>query len=325
MVNWITPPIIFSQLVCTFILILGSAYAMAEKASITLEVETDEVYIGDTITITVESIGLIDPLDTSILSQSARYERETYGTRIFVQGGKVVDVNIRRMEFTATKTGPIVFGPVTSGDVNSNSVSVNVLGAVRKEWEPAQDDLTIDVSISNQQPYVHAQLVLDIRLEHQFVVADESIELPAFNGLIVKPVYQQRRTFTDNSQQRRKIEWRYLLFAERSGDIEIGPVHWQGSIVKSRPERATFVRHSNPTQISVAPSALNTSKTPNTLVTDWWLPSSNLQISENWSTELTALKAGDEIVRRIFVNANDVLASQIPAPRCLKVVRYHKH
>lgn len=276
------------------------------QPSISMSLEAEEVYIGDTILIVIESIGLIDPLDVSVLSNSARFERETTGTRISVQQGKVVEVKLRRMEFTPEKTGSLVFGPVTAGEVSSNSVSVTVLDKVRSNWTPSADDLSIDVKISQNNPYIYSQVVLDINLKHRYPITEEEIVLPPLTGFTTRSIFEKRRTFTDDSHELRQITWRYLLFPDRSGPITIEPLLWTGTTIKSRPERAQFNRSSTPLSLTVAPSR--------TGIDQWWLPTDNLTLSETWSTEPTQLSAGDEITRTLDLEARNVLAGQIPTP-----------
>jgi len=289
----------------------ASAASAANASSyINISLESENVYLGDRIVLIVESAGLQDPPDISLISNSANIERETVGTRITVLGGKVVEVKIHRAEFTAEKIGTFVFGPLESEGVTSNSVAIKVEAAVDSDWQPEENDLALDFAVSTTQPYVNAQLTLDIRLTHQYPITEEVISLPDFDGFVVRSVFAERRTFTAEPERLRQTAWRYLLFPEQSGTHKIGAITWSGVMVKSRAERAKFEKRSADIDLAIQASKSDAA--------DWWLPTQNLSLSENWSEEVTSLTAGDEITRTIKVNASNVLAGQIPTPIVLE-------
>jgi len=283
------------------------SFAKQPKPYITLTVDGDEIYAGDTIVLEVESTGLPDPLDLSVLSHDLVFERETTGTRIQVLGGKVVEISIRRMEFTPRKTGTLILGPLRVGEVVSNSVAISVSPAPRVNWAPDAGDAIISVRVSEPEPYVHQQVILTIELLHRYSVSEESYSLPDLGDFTVRPVYEERRTFHDSAREWRKIAWKYLLYPKRSGVLKLEPVKWSGTITKSRAERAVFERAGLFSAFEVRPSVAND--------TTWWLPASTVTLEESWSSAVTDIKAGDELIRTISIQAEDVLASQIPAPQ----------
>jgi len=277
------------------------------SASITLASATQSIYLGDSVILDIESTGLLDPLDVSALKERPDFLRETTGTRIAVIEDNVVEIAIRRMEFVPTKTGQLVFGPLTGetikGLITSRSVSVSVQAALSTIWQPDKNDLQSEFIFSTTLPIVGEQVVLDIKLRHTHQIANELIKMSEFPDFDVLPVFEQRRTIEGDGQWR-QIAWRFLLHPKRSGSIEIDPIQWTGTMIKSRTQRGEFVQTlSHPAlQVRSAPADRP----------DWWLPATSVKLNDDWSKDVITLSAGDEIIRTITLTAESVLGNQLP-------------
>lgn len=325
---------IFSVL---FFCITGSLQAQS-SSTINIQSETRLIYLGDVVVLDIESTGLLDPLDVSQLRQSPDFLRETTGTRIAVIEGKVVEIAIRRMEFIPEKEGTLVYGPLTGetifGDIVSNSISVQVKPALNAQWQPGADDVLAEISFSNNQPIVGEQIIVDLRLRHKYQIANEQFVLPAFPEFDVLPVFEQRRTFessntnhetgsannpdesekntwslgvnqtTNNNEQWRQVAWRFLLHAKKSGSINVQPMTWSGTMIKSRSQRGEFNKTIKATTLQVLPTPADRPA--------WWLPATSVNVSDTWSKDVRSLSAGDEIIRTITLQANNILSNQIP-------------
>jgi len=295
-------------IVCGLVSCLYSNRAYAENsASISISSETQKIYLGDSVILDIESTGLLDPLDVDVFKARTDFLRETTGTRIAVVGGKVVEIAIRRMEFIPKQTGPLIFGPLTgdatAGVISSDTVSVEVQPALSTQWQPGDTDLQSKIEFSTTSPIVGEQIIVDIKLLHTHQIANELIAMPHFSEFDVLPVFAARRTIENNGQWR-QIAWRYLLHPKRSGNINIEPIKWSGTMIKSRSQRGEFVQSlTHPTlQVNSAPADRP----------DWWLPATSVTLSDAWSKEVISLSAGDEIIRTITLTASNVLGSQLP-------------
>lgn len=289
-----------------FLMLLMPAIALAEQASVRLSTENAQIFVGDAIIIDIESVGLLEPLDVGPLKKIAVFDRETIGTRIAVVEGKVVEIKIRRMEFTATDAGTVIFGPLTgvasNGDVTSNAISINIAQANVQQWAPTEQDISFEFTLNNNSPYIHQQIVANLVLRHRYPVADESIVLPDFDQFDVVPLFERRRTLDATDDGWRLISWQWLLHPKVSGKLTFNGPGWSGLMVKSRTQRGTFALPSKPTSLSVQP-AINS---------DWWLPAASVVLADSWSSPVIEISAGDEIIRTVSVTATGVLSQQIP-------------
>jgi hypothetical protein len=290
------------------------------EAYIKLQLDSSEVFSGDTIVLDVESTGLLDPIDLSVIEQQATLLRETTGTRIAVIGGKVQEIAIRRMDLLPKRTGVVVIGPLIAGDVVSNSVHIKVLDATRPDWTPLAEDAQIQTTLKPATAIVNQQVLLTIALLHRYPISSESFVLPELGGFSKRAIIENRRTIVNNVESGLpqtdapsgtgdkwfRTEWQTLIYPRQSGTLTIDPVEWSGTLIRSNVERAQFQRATEPLQLTVTPVPADAD--------GWWLPSRSVSLKETWSSPPTELRAGDELERTITVNATDVLAGQIPTP-----------
>ncbi len=326
----VTRPLLlfFTCVLLCFSLIIDKVDAADVNPAITLLGSNETVYRGDSVIIELESVGISDPLDTAPLFQGADLLRETRGTRIAVINERVVEMKLRRMELIPRHEGRVTFGPVTGtssrGPVTSNTIVIEVQPPPESNWEPAPDDLQIEVKLTTgdgasminlpdsvqasdsvSQPFVGQHIIADIELRHRNPIADEQVTLPDFDGFDILEQYVERRTVdtreSDNSW--RITAWRYHLFAQRSGALSVGPVSWKGTSIRSRTQRSSFDRRSPSHSLHIKPAAGSAK---------WWLPASEVTLKDHWSMDPRNLTAGDEILRTITISARDVLASHLP-------------
>lgn len=315
---------IFSSLLST---VSGAATV---EPGIKLISDNETIYLGDSIIIDVEAVDLLEPLDVSSLFKHADLLRETTGTRIAVIEGRVVEVKLRRMEFIPKQEGRAFFGPLSAdsirGAATSNTLIIDVLPPVDTQWQPQQDDLTIDVSFTlghagglqqlpkqesgfNLNAFVGQHIVADIILRHRHPIFEEQLVLPSFEGFDVLKEFEQRRTTnevtaSDGTKENFRITaWRYHLFPQRSGKHRIEGISWSGTTVKSRTQRSEFERKFQGYDLTIKAAADSA---------HWWLPATDVSLTDEWSKDPRELSAGDEIIRTITLSANNVLANHLP-------------
>ncbi len=297
--------------------VLSPLQAADVQEGVTLISDQEAIYLGDSVIIEVQAVGLVETLDVAPLFRDAELLRETSGTRIAVINERVVEVKLRRMEFLPRKIGTAFFGPlfaeVEKGTTTSNSLRVSVLPAADTSWKPSTVDHELYVELSNETPFVGQRVTVDVLLKHRYPIIDETITLPEFSGFDVLPVHESRRTIEeetnqDNTENKslsswRVIAWQYLLFPQRSGTLAIGDVSWDGTMIRSRTQRGNFSLEKTLPTLQVKAASTND---------DWWLPASNLSLNDEWSSDVREMSAGDEMIRTITVTAKDVLANHLP-------------
>lgn len=299
---------------CILPLCLVDLAHASQHTYIKLNLDSREVYVGDTVVLEVESTGLHDPIDYSLVEAESELIRETSGSHIAVINGKVAEIAIRRLVIVPKRTGVLVIGPLAAGDVLSNSVHLKVLDTERPDWQPQASDLQINTSLSPRSLMVNQKGVLTVELLHRYPISNESVALPDLNGFSRRALLENRRTLKGDDRDWYSTLWQYLIFPKQSGSIRIEGISWSGTTAKSRTEKSDFNRQSQPLTVTIGSPATHPTISDAAKNMDWWLPATSLQLTEEWSQSPTELRAGDELHRTIHVEAGSVLSGQIPTP-----------
>jgi len=288
------------------LLICATVRAADVEPQIVLSTPTPNVYVGDQILIDVEATAVEDDIDFSPLWQNLELQRQTYGTRIAVIGGKVVEIRIWRFEAQASEPGVVVLGPVQSQEIASNTTSTSIEAAPDVRWIPGSQDIRFNVDYSKTNLYVQEQLLLTVTLVHRHPLSNLEISEPALDGLRVIPIINDRRTETDgvNGREYQFIR-RYALFAQASGEVTIPAFVASGQIIKSRLERADFSLSSTPQTIQVIPAPAENKDR-------WWLPAKSLKAYDEWTKDKRWLAAGEQVQRSAVIEASGVSSEQLP-------------
>ncbi len=278
------------------------------EAFIELALPSDEIYQGEAVILQIQYVGPEkESLDLSSLEKIGDLGRETFGTRLRVINGEVVELHTHRIEITPREAGPAVFGPLESGGIVSNRLAVEILPPARAAWRPTDQDIRFTQKLSGANPWVQQQLILDLELAYRYPLSDEKLELPDFTGFRVAPVFVQQRAQGRDAagDPRATISWRYLLYPQRSGPQVLGGARFTGIVAKSRVERAIVDLIGEETTLAVKRAEFAPSQ--------WWLVAEGLTISEEWvGGDPAAFSAGEEMERQIRVTARNALAEQIP-------------
>tara|TARA_R110000824_G_scaffold7892_6_gene35913 strand:- start:23973 stop:25448 length:1476 start_codon:yes stop_codon:yes gene_type:complete len=171
-------------------------------------------------------------------------------------------------------------------------------------------------TLDKSQAYVQEALIFSIKLYYTLSfergATFSSLELSpaAFNKLGEDLNY----TETVNDILYTVNESRFVIFPQNSGDFTIEPIRFRAFTqtratrnnpnLKTTDQRQRIELQSESHQIPILP-------VPDNFPSPYWLPSSNISISENWSRSLDDMRIGDSVVRSIQLNADDLYASML--------------
>ena len=297
-------------LLTALVALLNAAPAFAlreDEGFIELSLPPGEVYQGEAVILQIQYIGPPkEEIDLTPIAAIGPLGRETFGTRLRMFNGELVELHTHRIEVTPQRVGLTSFGPLIYGPLTSNKLEVEVLAPQTAVWRPTEADIAFKQTLSNPNPWIQQQIVLDLELGYRHPLSDEKLELPEFAGFRVAPVLVQQRTHGRNAagEPWATIAWRYLLYPQASGPKTLAGARFTGIISKSRTERAIVDFSGAATEIRVKPAVFPANQP--------WLVADSLALTEEWMGDPAQLAAGEEIERRLIVTAQGALAEQIP-------------
>jgi hypothetical protein len=177
-------------------------------------------------------------------------------------------------------------------------------------------DLFLEAEVDKSSPYVQEQVLYTVRLFRAVAIENAALSAPSVSGgdAVIQRIGQDRRYQTSrNGRSYQVTQRRFVVFPQTSGGLTIVPVNLQAALPLpytgglngfwSQPL-------TKPVRVQSKPIAL-TVKEPPAGAPDPWLPAHHVSLEEDWPKDDT-VKVGTPITRHILVNAQGLLASQIP-------------
>jgi len=190
-----------------------------------------------------------------------------------------------------------------------NSVSSNTQASI-----PAK--IFLESSLDKNTGWVQAQFIYTIRLLRTVGIASASLSEPETNDpdAIIEKLSEDNYTTTRHGISYEVFERRYAIFPQRSGQLKINPITFEGRVNATQP-RTIFDQFRMSGQLKRLHSKTvnaTVKAAPATIKLQHWLPSSKLQLVEEWSDDIEKLKTGDPVTRTITIAALGLTAVQLP-------------
>lgn len=173
-------------------------------------------------------------------------------------------------------------------------------------------DVFLKAELSPDAPYVQSQAIYTLRLFYDKQIANPQISEPTVSGgdfirIGQNDVYQK----IINGHPYQVIEMKYALFPEKSGPLTIKGPTFQGNMFTG--SMVTF-SNSNFKPVQAAANTIHATvkPIPTSAANGWWLPANDVQLSDQWSTDLANVQVGVPITRTVKLAAQGIMATQLP-------------
>ncbi len=212
---------------------------------------------------------------------------------------------------------PIAFGTDTSPAIQiniSNSSSPNSASNNGQSTVPAK--IFLEADLDKKSGWVQSQYIYTIRLLRTVSIASASLTEPVTSDpdAIITKLSEDNYQTTRKGIRYQVIERRYAIFPQKSGQLKIKPVTFEGRINAAQ-ARTIFdqFRMSGQMKRLRSKSITATVKAaPNTIKLQDWLPAAELQLVEEWSDDIENIKTGDPVTRTVTIAALGLTAVQLP-------------
>lgn len=203
--------------------------------------------------------------------------------------------------------------PAIQITITSNTSSS---GVQPKDQFTVPAKIFLEASIDKKQGWVQSQFIYTVRLLRTVSIANASLTEPVTSDsdAIIEQISEDNYQTTRNGISYEVFQRRYAIFPQKSGQLKINPLTFEGRVNASQP-RTIFDQfrmsgqlkrlRSNPLEVTVkaAPSSVNLQD---------WLPAENLQLTEEWSDDIQNINTGDPVTRTITITAEGLTAVQLP-------------
>lgn len=300
-----------------FIFLFLPILAFAQDGLLSAYVDRTEVSVNDVFTLTIRVNAEIrggrpdiDSLqqDFEIIGSS---ERNSF---TFING-----VSQQWSEFRISlrprTTGNLTIPAFRVGNEVTMPIAVSVSDGIQNQV--SSEDFFLTSTVSKETIYVQEQLLYTVKIYFS-VPFDQGAQLGAPD--VENAVIQQLGNDISTQEvidglRYNVIERRFVLFPQSSGNLEISPITFTATVGRRRSGsifsgQMTGGRAINLSSDSHFISVLG--KPDNYPVDATWLPSSNLELEENWSGSLQGLETGEAITRNLRMRADGLSSSLLP-------------
>jgi hypothetical protein len=312
------------------ILLLTLLLPVVGYAEVNAMLDRYQAFEGDQLTLTIETNNRNAPQpDLTPLSGDFRILGTRTGTSVTIVNGVRSDKVTWRIGLEPRKLGRLQIPSLRVGQEQTRPLELTVREIPAEIKEQQARQLFIETEIDPRDKYyVQQQIPFKVRLLHDGSLVTGELAEPAIENALVERLGDEvRYTTTRHGRPYQVIERRYVILPERSGELQIPPVRFEGKVTSpaaspnmmqqgnsllndffgSSPLRAQGrqVRTgSEPATVEILPR-------PDGLAGNW-LPAEEIRLHDSWTENPPQLRAGEPVTRTITVEARGLTGSQIP-------------
>lgn len=236
------------------------------------------------------------------------------GSRSQISNTTIVNGDIQRSRtwsfaLMAKHEGELVIPPISIGSQRSNPVHISV--APQSIAVPGEADIFITAEVDNTESYVQAQVLYTIKTYRAVATRQPRWSEPASSGVetLVEIAGEEKKyDALLNGKAYNVVERRYAFFPQQSGELQISPARFEARVLRNGRITGRKVFQSEPRTVIVKPIPPPPADYPDAT----WFPAKSVELSQEWSRELSGLHAGEPITRKVSIVADGQLETQIP-------------
>ena len=207
--------------------------APARAANITAQLDRDHIVQGETVTLIIQTEDPQQSLegDFTVLEPDFVLLDQRSETQMSIVNGSQSAVVRLIVTLEPRRTGALTVPPLRFGSLTSQPLSLTVDAAPEpKPGEAPAVFIEVEVEPEEGPYYVHAQLLLTVRVFYQQSLTEAAISqpepAPAAVRLLDEVPFQAER----GGERYRVLERHYAVFPERSGPLVIPPMTLSGRL-----------------------------------------------------------------------------------------------
>ena len=304
-------------------------------AAVQVSIDRENVYQGESFTLTISSdASQSEKPDLSLLEKDFQILGTGSSRQFQVINGAATARTSWSIQLQARATGQFLIPSLRVGKQLTNPVQVTVLEPPESSSVADGQHVFIEVEIeSGDKPiYLQQQILYTVRLIFDQPILDGSLSEPTPENALVEQLGKNDRAKTQrNGRTFNVIERRYVIFPEKSGQIFIPPLRFQGSLVdnskRSQPNRnidpmmrqffggdpfARMQVQGRPVTVQSKGMSLEVLPRPATFSSPYWLPAAGIELIDSWAETPPEVKVGEPVTRTLSINAKGLLATLLP-------------
>jgi hypothetical protein len=297
---------------------------------------------GDVVTLNIESetlTGSGQP-DLSPLAEDFEVRGTSTGSEIRIINGRRSMKRTWRIGLLPKRLGEIRIPALSVGDERTQPLTLTVSRAPAGARGEPGDDVFIEVEpgIDGDSVLVQQQIPLVVRLYSALPIRGGELSEPRAEGAVLERLGADTQyETTRNGREYRVIERRFSLSPERSGELRIPPVVFEGELREQPRSRDRIGRlfddpsmdrlfgdpvfgdspfsmfeRGEPVRAQSEAITLTVESRPAGFGGEHWLPAEAVAVADSWADQPPMLRVGEPATRTLTITARGLAGTQIP-------------
>lgn len=294
-----------------FLLLQTPSSCLADAAYL----QPESVYLGDITELVIEydnRIPSLYPLDTAALEADFEILEKKSRVSRMIDSDEIIHRMQWRLQLLPRRSGNISLPKLYFGDSSTPPLTLEVV-PIPPALESSHD-VYLEMEASTLAPYVGQQTWIDMRLYHNTPLANDRLVEPETGAVPIHRLRDEKAYRVDRDGQEFYVKARgFALFPQAAGELKLPPASYRGTI-----DATAGVSHSGSGTGSrkilrrSAPLGLRVRAPPTEYSGRFWLPASQLEISQSWNQAGTGLAVGDSLDWTLTIIAHGLPADSLP-------------
>jgi len=301
-------------IVFCLLLVIVPLWLPVNAAGLIANVERKTVIDGETVVLYIEGEDLQNLPDTSALNQKFDILDSRVSNQQFRSGGKTTRAFTLRFELLPKHLGTSEIPSFESDGYISQPIEIDVVERGSPGAVP-RDNVFAEITFDNDSPYVQSQVVMAIRIYDDGSLATADPEPPVIADVQIEALPMGEQEIEErHGAQYRVNTWRFALFPQKSGSVEIPAMQIAGS-VKDASYGGNLILRNTPTRrisIRTKPATLEVRARPDESTSSWWLPVRQLELKHQWSSDIGQSQVGEPLTLSLSVTTRGATSTQLP-------------
>lgn len=334
-------------------LVAGSASAAEFEARL----DRDRVALGETVELQIRLQDRDWTPDIAPLNSDFAVIDVRRGSRLRIVNGRRESSVDWQLTLAPLRVGSLEIPALRAGDAESEPIALEVLeagalaaaepadpSAGQRQSDAAAPAVLVETEVDDESPYVQGKIGLTVRVLMDERIVSGSLSEPTADDAVVRRTGEDLRyEESRNGRTYQVVERQYAIFPQRSGQLVIPPILFDGRARSERRSTRRIDRFASMfgdsffnglagdvpgfgdslldemlggrgTAVQTASTALSVAvkPKPDAAGTGWWLPARDVELVEQWEDAQPAFRVGEPVTRSIAIRATGVSGAQLP-------------
>lgn len=283
----------------------------AADARLTASVDRTEIAMGESLRLTILGDDGEDPDDIDLRAIERQFDilGRSSSTRAQRINGQNTVTRTLELELAPLSEGIATIPTLSADGRQTTPIAIKIKPMA--QVAPGDERVLFAAQTSETSVYVQQQIILTVTLQQSVQLENRAISDLQIDQAVLQPLEQRSYQRQAGGRLWQVTELRWAIFPERSGQLTVPALTFSAREVL--PGRSLLgARLGGRVSLSTEEMVLTIKSVPEEFQGATWLPAADLQLSESWSSDPSALSLGDSPTRTVTVVAEGLQGSQLP-------------